>query len=57
MTTYYHRRHSDGEIVNATSCDLPLAELQRRWPLAACYYDPNPPLEVLQRYRYWNERP
>lgn len=58
MTTYYHRRRSDGEIVNASETDLPLAEVERRWPLPDDrYYDPNPPLSVLQRYRYWNERP
>ena len=59
MTTYYHRRLSDGEIVNASECDLPLVEMERRWPIAPLgrYYDPNPPLSVLQRYRYWDERP
>lgn len=57
MTTYYHRRHSDGEIVNASECDLPLVEVERRWPLDDAYYDAHPPLEVLKRYRYWDERP
>jgi hypothetical protein len=57
MTTYYHRQHSDGEIVNASESDLSLPEISKRWPLAFGYYDPNPPLEVLKRYRYWDERP
>lgn len=58
MPTYYHRRRSDGEIVNASEVSLPLAEVERRWPLADdIYYDPNPPMAVLQRYRYWDERP
>jgi hypothetical protein len=57
MATYYHRRNSDGEIVNASDTDLPLAEVERRWPLKDGYYDPHPPLAVLQRYRYWDERP
>lgn len=57
MTTYYIRRQSDGEIVNATDTDLPQAEVERRWPREGFYYDPNPPLEVLKRYRYWDERP
>lgn len=58
MTTYYHRRVDNGEIVNASESDLSLAELNARHPLGGfTYYDPNPPLEVLQRYRYWHERP
>lgn len=59
MTTYYHRRHSDGEIVNASESDLSLAEITNRFSLdrTNCYYDPNPPIEVLKRYRYWDERP
>ena len=57
MTTYYHRRHSDGEIVNASEADLSLPEMERRWPMASCYYDARPPLGVLQQYRYWHERP
>jgi hypothetical protein len=57
VTTYYHRRRSDGEIVNASETSLSLVELERRYPLADGYYDANPPLEVLKRYRYWDERP
>ena len=57
MTTYYHRQHSDGEIVNASEADLSLPEMERRWPMASCYYDARPPLGVLQQYRYWHERP
>lgn len=58
MTTYYHRRWSDGEIINASECDLPLVEVERRWPLGdKAYYDPNPPLAVLQRYEFWGNRP
>lgn len=54
MTTYYLRRDSDGEIVNACEFSGPLAQLN---PQHGHYYDPNPPLTVLQRYRYWDERP
>jgi hypothetical protein len=59
VTTYYHRRHDNGEIVNASETDLSLVELTNRFPLDRLgqYYDPNPPLSVLQRYRYWDERP
>jgi hypothetical protein len=59
VTTYYHRRLSDGEIVNASDVDLPLAEVERRWPISGggLYYDAHPPMAVLQRYRYWDERP
>lgn len=57
MNTYYHRLHSTGEIVNASESSLTLPEISARFPLRDGYYDPNPPLSVLQRYRYWNERP
>lgn len=57
MTTYYHRRLGDGEIINASETDLSLPELNTQHPLVGAYYDPNPPLEVLKRYRYWDERP
>lgn len=57
MTTYYHRSDRTGEIVNASETSLTLAQLNERFPLTGYYYDPNPPLPVLQAYRYWNERP
>ena len=57
MATYYHRNNKDGEITNASETSLTLVQLTERFPLTDGYYDPNPPLEVLKRYRYWNERP
>lgn len=56
MTTFYMRRHSDGEIVNAIEgCSTPM-EAEGCFD-GTVYADAHPPLEVLQRYRYWNERP
>lgn len=57
MTTYYHRDKKTGEIVNASETSLSLPELESRYPRDDVYYDANPPLEVLKRYRYWDERP
>lgn len=57
MTTYYHRRNDTGEIINATETSLTLTQLNERHPLSGAYYDANPPLAVLEQYRYWNERP
>lgn len=58
MTTYYHRRRADGEIINASETDLSRAELEARFPPTDYwFYDPNPPLHVLERYQFWNERP
>ena len=57
MTTYYHRSNKTGEITNASDTSLTKAQLEERFPLTDGYYDSNPPLDVLQRYRYWNERP
>lgn len=61
MTTFYIRRRS-GPIVNAVECqNVQQAERvistmcqDMRDPL---WPDPDPPLSVLEQYRYWNERP
>ena len=60
MTTYYVRDRRTGEIVNATDVDYgpaPTITADRWIDAEYLYYDANPPLEVLKRYRYWDERP
>lgn len=64
VTTYYIRHKLSGEIINA--CETQSKERaeevcetisQGMGGLDGFYPDPNPPLEVLKRYRYWDERP
>lgn len=60
--TYYIRDRRSGAIVNAVSASGPKAEVEARvLPRFTCsehlYLDENPPTAVLERYRYWNERP
>ena len=64
MTTYYIRSHKTGNIVNAVETDsfkraqeVADALMKGRDEPLGFYADPNPPLSVLQRYRYWDERP
>ena len=62
MTTYYIRDRRTGGIVNAVESSSPKAEVEERVLSRMVdgdhlYLDANPPMSVLQRYRYWNERP
>jgi hypothetical protein len=61
-TTFYIRKvvgNRLGEIVNAVECQT-IAQARE---VVACMtggpyeVDSNPPLTVLARYQYWNERP
>ena len=56
--TYYLRDLKTGEIVNAVETDsgLRAQEIAEKMD-PPCYPDDRPPLEVLQRYRFWYERP
>lgn len=58
MTTYYIRSRITGEIVNAVETASFDGALKA---CAGCiddvYPDPDPPMAVLSRYRYWSERP
>lgn len=57
--TYYIIRN--GEIINAVETTNGRDRVERMIrdlpAFAGCTYDANPPLEMLQRYQYWNERP
>ncbi|MCD6056489.1 MAG: hypothetical protein K0Q89_19 [Thermomicrobiales bacterium] len=56
MATYYMRSKKTDEIINAVEgCRSP-QEAEEIFD-GTVYADAHPPLEVLQRYRYWNERP
>lgn len=60
--TYYIRDRRTGAIVNAVESRSPKAEVEERVlshmiDSEHLYLDANPPMSVLQRYRYWNERP
>jgi hypothetical protein len=59
MTTYYIRSSRDGMIVNAVECSTRdqatrCAEGMTGGPY---FTDDNPPLHVLEQYRFWRERP
>lgn len=59
-TTVYVRSVRSGEIVNALATHKPSTEWDRTIAeiFGEGYYgDAHPPLSVLQRYQYWNERP
>jgi hypothetical protein len=47
---YYHRSIHGGEIVDSTTTELSHAEMHERAP-ANVYFDPNPPIAVLERWR------
>lgn len=60
--TFYVRDHRTGSIVNAVSAHGTKAEVEARVlpgrsDSEHLYLDEDPPMAVLQRYRYWNERP
>lgn len=58
--TFYVIDRRTNEIVNAVATTRPITDpaLIRGWVDAEhLYLDENPPLAVLERYRYWNERP
>jgi len=61
MGTYYIRDRKSGEIVNAVEVDGWFSPEQQQRHLdrmtGDLYFDQHPPLEVLKRYRYWDERP
>jgi hypothetical protein len=59
MTTYYIRSSRDGMIVNAVDCDTrdQATEVANQLTGGPYFTDDDPPLHVLQQYRYWDERP
>lgn len=48
--TYYRRSIFGGEITGVTQTELSMGEMHERAPKDA-YYDPNPPLAVLEQWR------
>lgn len=50
--TYYHRSIYGGEITGSTTSELSMEEMHERPRVPAhTYYDPNPPLAALERWR------
>jgi len=45
------------EIVNCITTGGPMPSVERFTSAEFLYLDPNPPRHMLERYRYWNERP
>lgn len=57
MTTYYVIDTRTNEIVNAIESSR-VPEIDDSWIDAPVLrLDPNPPMAMLKRYRYWDERP
>jgi hypothetical protein len=56
MTTWYVIDTRINEIVNACEADVE-PDLGGFMEPEHLRLDPNPPLAMLQRYRYWEERP
>jgi hypothetical protein len=58
MTTWYIIDTRTNEIVNACESDTkPDRVIQLMTEPEHLRLDANPPLAMLQRYRYWDERP
>jgi hypothetical protein len=58
MKEYYMRDRVTGAIVNCVTTQKSLEELRESpyYETDEYYLDPNPPLEALMKYKYWNER-
>jgi hypothetical protein len=61
MTEWYVIRKNSNTIINCitTKENDPDKLLERfpQWPPNDYRLDSNPPLSMLEKYRYWNERP
>lgn len=59
MAEYFIRCRATGAVVNAVNTQKSKAELEESqfFNNDEYYLDPNPPMDVLMRYQYWNERP
>lgn len=59
MKTFYIRDRVTGAVVNAVTTLRPLSDLKADpyYETDEYFLDPDPPMDVLMKYRYWNERP
>jgi hypothetical protein len=58
MATWYVIDTRSNEIINAIeSRNKPTIDPERWMSAEHLRLDPNPPLAMLKRYRYWDERP
>jgi hypothetical protein len=58
MTEWYVIDRRTNEIINCITTDGPrMPSVERFTEAEFLYLDPHPPMHMLQRYRYWNERP
>lgn len=58
MTTWYVIDTRSNEIINAVDSDRKPEITPKRWIHAEFLrVDSNPPMAMLKRYRYWDERP
>lgn len=59
MRKYYIRDRVTGAVVNCVTTSKTLEELRESpyYENDEYFLDPNPPMSVLSKYRYWDERP
>lgn len=54
---YYVRLRKSGHIINCISTEKPVKDIDLSSYSYDVYLDPNPPYEILENYKYWDERP
>jgi hypothetical protein len=59
MREYYIRCRATGAVVDCVTSGKTLEELRESpfYENDEYFLDPNPPMAVLSKYRYWSERP
>ena len=57
MAEYYIRLRNSGAIINCINTSKRMEDIDLSMYTYDVYLDPNPPLDVLKNYQYWDERP